>query len=67
MDTQRQAQSIDEFCKSHGISRAMYYKMEKQGRGPRIMRAGTRVLISNEAAADWRRSLEADANGARAA
>jgi hypothetical protein len=52
------AYSIDEFCKAHRISRAMYYKLDQQGLAPRVMRVGTRALISKEAAADWRRERE---------
>jgi hypothetical protein len=52
------AYSIDEFCKAHRIRRAMYYKLDHQGLGPRVMRVGTRALISKEAAADWRRERE---------
>ena len=44
--TNKAAQSIDEFCVSHGISRAMFYKILSQGRGPRVMKVGTRTLIS---------------------
>jgi hypothetical protein len=50
--------SIQEFCKAHGISEALYYKMQNAGTGPRVMEVGTRRLISQEAAADWRRSRE---------
>ena len=50
MDTKsnKAAQSIDEFCVSHGISRAMFYKILSQGRGPRVMKVGTRTLISGK-------------------
>jgi hypothetical protein len=54
------AYSIDEFCKAHRISRAMYYKLDSQGLGPRVMRVGTRAIISKESAADWRRDREAE-------
>jgi hypothetical protein len=54
----RRASSIDEFCIAHGISRAMFYKIRKQGRAPRIMTVGSRQLISDEAAAEWRRQME---------
>ncbi|WP_212566890.1 hypothetical protein [Aromatoleum tolulyticum] len=36
----------------------MFYKLMKSGHGPRIMKVGTRTLISVEAAADWRRQME---------
>ena len=55
----RKAFSIDEFCIAHRISRAMFYKLLKQGRGPRIMAVGSRQIISDEAAAEWRRQMEA--------
>jgi len=53
--------SVDEFCSSHSISRAMFYKLRAEGKGPRTMSVGTRTLISSEAAADWRRACEAEA------
>jgi hypothetical protein len=52
--------SILEFCEAHRISESMYFKLKKQGRGPREMRVGDRVLISVESAADWRAAREAE-------
>ena len=37
---EREAYTIDEFCRSHGFSRAHYFNMQKDGQGPRVMRAG---------------------------
>jgi hypothetical protein len=51
--------SIDEFCTAHRISRASFYNYVKAGHGPRLMKVGGRTLISVEAAADWRRGMEA--------
>jgi hypothetical protein len=48
------ALTIPQFCKSHNISEAFYYELQKQGRGPRTMRVGRRRLISLEAAKEWR-------------
>lgn len=59
--TGRKAFSIDEFCRAHGISRAFFYKIAKSGKSPRLMKVGSRRLISEEAAADWRRQMEAAA------
>jgi predicted DNA-binding transcriptional regulator AlpA len=50
--------TIREFCDAHQISRPMYYKLRKQGKGPREMRIGTKVLIAHESAQAWRRSRE---------
>jgi hypothetical protein len=52
------ALSIEQFCNSHGISLDLYYKLQRQGLGPRTMKVGSRTLISIEAAAEWRRARE---------
>lgn len=56
--TETDAQSIETFCARNGISRAMFYKLQKAGNGPRVMKVGERTLISAESAADWRRRME---------
>jgi predicted DNA-binding transcriptional regulator AlpA len=55
------ALSINEFCASHGISRSFFYKLTQSGQGPRVIKIGTRSLITVEAAADWRRAHTSDA------
>jgi hypothetical protein len=62
----KEAYTIDEFCQTHGISRRMFYKLRKQGCGPRLMQVGTRSLIGKEAAADWRREREGNRAGVAA-
>jgi predicted DNA-binding transcriptional regulator AlpA len=52
------ARTIEAFCKDHGFSRAFFYKLMREGRGPRVMKVGARTLVSDEAAADWRRAME---------
>jgi hypothetical protein len=52
------AMSIREFCRLHGISEDMYFKMQRERWGPRTMRVGSRTLISHESAAAWRRERE---------
>jgi len=49
--------SVEQFCTSHNISRASFYQLLKDGKGPAIMKVGRRTLISREAAAAWRKSL----------
>lgn len=71
-----EAFTIQQFCAAHGISRATYYNLKRDGRQPREMilattvdRNGTPrqvVRISREAAAEWRRSFEARADEAEA-
>jgi hypothetical protein len=53
--------TIREFCRRHRISEAFYHKLKGLGLAPVAMRVGTRVLISREAAAAWRREREAAA------
>jgi hypothetical protein len=55
----RAAYTIKEFCEAHRISRSMLYKLWAEGIGPRFLHAGKRVIITTEAAADWRREGEA--------
>jgi len=50
------AYSVDEFCARHRISVQLFYKNRQQM--PRTFNVGTRVLISKEAAAAWRRARE---------
>jgi predicted DNA-binding transcriptional regulator AlpA len=52
------ALSIPEFCQAHGISEGFFYKLKKQGEGPREMKVGARTLITFESAAEWRRARE---------
>jgi hypothetical protein len=56
---QTDALSIAEFCRRHGISTALYFKISREGRGPRLMRVGRRTLVTQEAACEWRREREA--------
>jgi len=57
----RAAYTIAEFCLAHRISRSKLYDLWTTGRGPRFTQVGTKRIITNEAAADWRREGEAAA------
>jgi hypothetical protein len=54
----RAVYTINEFCRAHRISPAMYFKLRSAGLGPREMRAMRKITISVEAAAAWRRERE---------
>jgi predicted DNA-binding transcriptional regulator AlpA len=54
----RAAFSVNEFCEQHGISRTLFYGLQRDGHGPRLMRAGGRTLVSVEAATEWRQAME---------
>lgn len=52
-DVERLAMSVATFCRTHGISESKYFLLSECDR-PATMRIGRRVLISTEAAAEWR-------------
>jgi predicted DNA-binding transcriptional regulator AlpA len=52
-----EALSIAEFCAANGISQTTFFKMRREGTAPRVMKLGTRVLISQDAARAWREAL----------
>jgi hypothetical protein len=56
----KDALTIDQFCRAHGISRALYYKLKVIGKGPAIITLGSKQIISREAAARWRAEGEAE-------
>jgi predicted DNA-binding transcriptional regulator AlpA len=58
------ALSVAQLCARNQISRVTFYELRKQGKGPRIMRVGRRVLISVAAEADWHQALETESAGA---
>lgn len=58
MTVQKQSFSIKEFCELHAISRSFFYVLREKGEAPRLMKVGRRTLISAEAAAEWRKSME---------
>jgi hypothetical protein len=52
------AMSIVEFCDAYRISVDFYFKLQREGLGPRVMRVGARTLITIEAADEWQRACE---------
>jgi predicted DNA-binding transcriptional regulator AlpA len=58
MGSQKHSFSIKEFCELHTISRSFFYLLREKGEAPRLMKVGRRTLISAEAAAEWRKSME---------
>jgi len=51
---EREAYTIEEFCRSHAISRGTFFNMRATGTGPREKRAMGRVLITKDSAREWR-------------
>ena len=62
------AYSIEQFCAAHGgISEAFFHKLVKEGRGPKLMKVGSRTMISTESAKAWREAQEREAETAATA
>jgi predicted DNA-binding transcriptional regulator AlpA len=59
MTTNTQAQSVNAFCEEHGFSTAMFYKLLRQGKGPKTIKVGRRRLVTSEAADEWRKAMQA--------
>ena len=57
--------TIRQFCESHNIGRSRLFELWKEGEGPAVMVVGRKRLISVEAAAEWRRRMEAKAETSR--
>jgi predicted DNA-binding transcriptional regulator AlpA len=58
MSMQKNSLTIPEFCHCESISKALLYKLWKQGKGPERYKIGRRTLISINAASEWRMKLE---------
>lgn len=58
---ERDAFSLNEFCRRHSISRAGFYNALHAGTAPKIMKFGSKTLISRESAAEWRHARESEA------
>ena len=58
------AYTVLQFCAAHGgMSRSAFYQLIKENRGPRTFKIGRRTFIGAEAAAEWRRRMEAETAG----
>ena len=60
------AYTVAEFCEAFRISRGHFYNLIKKGVGPPRFHVGRRTLIAVESAEDWRRGMEAIADGTNA-
>ena len=55
-----QSKTIEEWARSHRLSRSMFYKLKEQGKAPREMHIGKSVRISEDADREWVRLREAE-------
>lgn len=47
------AVTVSQFCERYRIGRTHFYQLLKDGKGPRLMKAGRRTLVSAKAESDW--------------
>lgn len=45
--------SIEQFCEAASIKRTLFYTLQKEGRGPRTVKLGKRVIIPVAEAQSW--------------
>lgn len=51
--------SVRDFCAAHSLSRSFLYRLVKEGLGPKLLKVGSKTLISREEARRWAASLGA--------
>ena len=51
----RQVQSVNEFCKTWGIGRTLFYKLTRAGE-IRVIRLGRRTLVPTQQGEEWLRA-----------
>ena len=56
----RKTYTVKQFTQTYNLSRSTIYRLWRDGRGPRVLRVGRKVLITVEAAQEWARSMEAE-------
>ena len=54
----KEIQSIPKFCKKHEISRAFFYKLQGQGKAPKVVKLGRRSIITPRGEYDWLEALD---------
>ena len=56
-NTSNKAYSVDEFCKSYKFGRSLFYKLLREGKGPKVIKIGRRTIIPADEAEQWFSSL----------
>jgi hypothetical protein len=51
--------SIKEWCVLRRISEPYFFKLQKAGKGPRVIHVGRRTLVTGSADQSWLKGLEA--------
>ena len=62
-----QAHTRVSFCENNNISESLYFALKRQGKGPREIELNKRIIITEQAEADWRAEREAETMAKRAA
>jgi len=59
-DEERDACSIETFCRRHSIGIATYYVLRNNKQAPRETRIGARIVITREDQEAWRKRVASD-------
>jgi Predicted transcriptional regulator len=54
--------TIPQFCERFNLSLSTYYRLKRNGRGPRELRIGRRVIIPAKTADEWAETLTSQAS-----
>lgn len=54
--------TIPQFCERFNLSLSTYYRLKRDGLGPRELRVGRRVIIPAKIADEWAEALTAQAS-----
>jgi hypothetical protein len=52
--------TVKEWCATNKLCRTTLYKLWDEGKGPRYLKAGAKILITRAADADWKQAREAE-------
>ena len=63
MPLPKRSYSPTEWSERHGFSRGFFYKLKREGKGPRTFYAGRLQRVSAEADDDWVREREKETKG----
>lgn len=58
MENEILAYSVPQFCRAFGIKRGLFYRLVKEGYGPKILKIGKRTLVRREEAERWAMQME---------
>ena len=50
--------TVEEFCRMHKMCVSMFYKLRREGNGPKIMKINSKTLVSDKSNQEWVQRME---------